>query len=331
MDKPFMTIGEQVERLKSRGILVDEDTASILMREGYYSIVNGYKAPFLDTTSSEERYMQGTRFEDLYALFCFDRDLREVTFKHLMQVEAIVRTVCTHTFAEHHRGTSDYLIQGNYCSEREFKEFGLKDYVDNLLKLQSTLYKTMSRSKNDAIVHYRKSHDGVPLWVLANSLTFGTIEHFFHLMKPEERALVCKSIAEATGRLGRGNPYFDPKDARLSLDPIVKFRNKCAHDERLYCAKVGHRDPVIDYASMIQLVEPYLCRADYDDLLSDVMFTIISYSDRSELALHVLQESGMDRLFSRAAHATQQKIRTDSSSATTVKIQKVLNHHHDQR
>ncbi len=319
-----MTIDEQVERLRSRGVIVDEGTSSILMREGYYSIVNGYKAPFLDSAFPEERYVQGTRFEDLYALFCFDRDLREVTFKHLMQVEAIVRTVCTYTFAEHHRGTSDYLIQGNYCSEDEFKEFGLKGYVDNLLKLQSTLYKTMLRSNNDAIAHYRKNHDGIPIWVLANSLTFGTVEHFFHLMKPEERALVCKRIAEATGRSGRGNPYFDPKNARLSLDPIVKFRNKCAHDERLYCAKVGRRDPIIDYASMLQLVEPYLCRADYEEFLSDVMFTVLSYSDRSDLAVHVLRESGMSRLYEEAARVTQEKLRSDDSSATAVKIQKAL-------
>lgn len=257
MDKPFLSIEDQIKVLTSRGVETDEETPSILMREGYYSIVNGYKAPFLETSTPEERYVQGTKFNDLYALFCFDRDLREVTFKHLMQVEAVVRTVCTYTFAQHHPGVSDYLIQSNFCTEKEFEEFGLKGYVDNLLKLQGVLYKTMSGSKNEAVLHYRKHHDGVPLWVLSNSLTFGVVEHFFHLMKPEERVLVCKRIAEATGRLGQGNPYFDPKDARLSLDPIVKFRNKCAHDERLYCAKVGRRDPVVDYALAVELAEPF--------------------------------------------------------------------------
>lgn len=48
MDKPFLTLDEQVNRLKSRGLLVDTRTRWILEREGYYSVVNGYKWPFLD-------------------------------------------------------------------------------------------------------------------------------------------------------------------------------------------------------------------------------------------------------------------------------------------
>lgn len=42
-DKPFLTIDEQVRLLESRGLDIDEDTGPTLMREGYYSIVNGYK------------------------------------------------------------------------------------------------------------------------------------------------------------------------------------------------------------------------------------------------------------------------------------------------
>lgn len=237
-----------------------------------------------------------------------------------MQVEAVVRTVCTYTFAEHHQGTSDYLVQANFCNEDEFREFGLKNYIDNLLKLQGSLYKISATSRNEAIVHHRKRHGGVPLWVLSKALTFGAIEHFFHLMKPKERQLVCKRIVEATGRAGKGNPYFDAKDARRSLDAIVKFRNKCAHDERLYCAKIGHRDPVVDFASMLELVEPYLCRSDYDDFLSDIMLTIVSYNDQSSFATHVLEESGIDRIFDQAMAATKRRLERPLSPRESVKF-----------
>ena len=53
MSKPFLTINEQVELLKSRDMRVDGSTASILAREGYYSIVNGYKDPFLDRDATQ--------------------------------------------------------------------------------------------------------------------------------------------------------------------------------------------------------------------------------------------------------------------------------------
>ena len=48
MDKPFKSIDEQIAILDSRGVETDSDTAAALMREGYYSIVNGYKDPFID-------------------------------------------------------------------------------------------------------------------------------------------------------------------------------------------------------------------------------------------------------------------------------------------
>lgn len=41
MDRPFLTIEQQVERLEKRGMRTSEETPEILMREGYYSVVNG--------------------------------------------------------------------------------------------------------------------------------------------------------------------------------------------------------------------------------------------------------------------------------------------------
>lgn len=86
MDKPFKTIEEQVALLESRGISTDENTAAALMREGYCSIINGYKAPFLDSelsnAANDDRYVEGTSFSDIYLLFLLDRRLRELTFHY---------------------------------------------------------------------------------------------------------------------------------------------------------------------------------------------------------------------------------------------------------
>lgn len=42
---PFLTIQQQIDLLESRGVETSEATASILLREGYYSVVNGFKGP----------------------------------------------------------------------------------------------------------------------------------------------------------------------------------------------------------------------------------------------------------------------------------------------
>lgn len=44
----FKTIAEQVSILESRGMKVGQEAAVILLRENYYSVVNGYKDPFLN-------------------------------------------------------------------------------------------------------------------------------------------------------------------------------------------------------------------------------------------------------------------------------------------
>ena len=66
MHKPFMTVSDQVELLSRRGLKTDSRTAWVLEREGYYSVINGYKGPFLDTKQTQEagddRYRDGTSF-----------------------------------------------------------------------------------------------------------------------------------------------------------------------------------------------------------------------------------------------------------------------------
>lgn len=72
MYRPFMAVEDQVQRLNDRGLQTGARTPWILEREGYYSVVNGYKDPFLDKEaekqSHEDRYLAGTSFNDLYAL-----------------------------------------------------------------------------------------------------------------------------------------------------------------------------------------------------------------------------------------------------------------------
>lgn len=71
---------------------------------------------------------------------------------------------------------------------------------------------------------------------------------------------------------------------------------------------------------MLELVEPYLCRSDYDDFLSDIMLTIVSYNDQSSFATHVLEESGIDRIFDQAMAATKRRLERPLSPRESVKF-----------
>ena len=88
--KPFKTIDEQVEILRSRGLGISDQNraAAFLLRENYYAVVNGYKDAFLDLEASnlagEDRYRDGSTFDALSRVFIFDKELRDVTMAILL-------------------------------------------------------------------------------------------------------------------------------------------------------------------------------------------------------------------------------------------------------
>lgn len=302
MGKPFLTIDQQIGLLRSRGIEVDGSTRSTLMREGYYSIVNGYKTPFIDGAASrkagDDRFIDGTTFGDLHKLFLFDRSLRELTFHYLIRAEATVRTAVAYTFAEAHRNPDDYILQDSYCTRDEYTAYGKSgdDYADELNNLTSILQKKRRNSRSEFVSHYREQYGAVPIWVLCNDLTFGNIEHFFNLMKPHEKERVCRMIADSTGRLGdKKLGYFSVESARVGLEVLVKFRNICAHDERLYCARVGDRKNV-NYTKMIWMLERYLTSSEFYDLLSQLLDRIEGYEGTGDSASHLLSSMGFPEL-----------------------------------
>lgn len=300
--KPFLTINQQVELLIKRGAIVSERTGAILLREGYYSIVNGYKDPFIDPEASREagddRYLPGTKFESIYDLFSFDRSLREVTFHYLIRAEATARTAISYCFADAHRDPDDYLLQSSFCTREEYEKYGEDpgEYAQELTKLTGVLERRAKKSESGFVSHYRAKYGAVPIWVLANDLTFGNLEHFFNLMKPAEKAAVCKSISTSTGKLGNKMlGFFDVNTARVSLEVLVKFRNICAHDERLYCARVGGRKDV-NYAKMLWMLERYLTDREFYALLKELIGLFQDGLSKSAAVATVLDELGFKEL-----------------------------------
>ena len=72
MQKEFKTIDEQINILKNRGLLFDEENEAkeILLRENYF-FLSGYRHLFIMRGST--RFISGTTFRELHSLFLFDR------------------------------------------------------------------------------------------------------------------------------------------------------------------------------------------------------------------------------------------------------------------
>jgi abortive infection bacteriophage resistance protein len=116
VERPFTTIEDQIKKLDARGLDVsDPQTKDILAMENYYNVVNGYKKLLIDDTytGAGERYKGGANFNELYNLFLFDRGLKNVFIKYILEIESNVKAIISHDFSKKY-GHDNYLKVSNF-------------------------------------------------------------------------------------------------------------------------------------------------------------------------------------------------------------------------
>ena len=92
MPKPFLTYDQLLDKLQDEKKLLIHDrevAKEILKNIGYFSLIGGYKTPFIDPMT--RIYKSNTSFEDIYSLYQFDTSLRELVFKYLCEIECKIR------------------------------------------------------------------------------------------------------------------------------------------------------------------------------------------------------------------------------------------------
>ena len=99
-----------------------------------------------------------------------------------------------------------------------------KDSSKNITALIAEIQRQISSRVSDpSIEHYLNTYGYLPLWVLNNILTLGTISKFYSLMKQNERQTISK--------------IFRLSDNELEsiLTYVSSVRNFNAHGNRLFC------------------------------------------------------------------------------------------------
>ena len=235
--KHFTSTYEQIQKQISRGLQITNDTHTkqIIESENYYNLFNGYKAPFLDKdyTGEDERYLLGTRFEEIYALYLFDRELRNIFIRYILEIENNVKSVLAHDFSKKY-GHDNYLKVSNFETEvrqgeKRTRVQKIGEVSDLIANLQHEIARQLSKN-NSMISHYMLEYGDVPLWVLVNTLTLGTISTFYSLLKQQDQNDI--------GRFFR----LKPDELAGILRVMSIFRNACAPDERLYNLKSMNRN-----------------------------------------------------------------------------------------
>ena len=203
-----------------------------LEQENYYNVINGYKDLFLVKDSNNlpvepELYQEDTHFNELKALFLFDRELRILLLKYLLIFENSIKTTIAYEFSKKYSRKNAYLDIANFVDNDP------KKVLQQISILTKTIHDKVDRT--GAIKHYIEEHGEVPLWVLVNFLTMGNIANFYNILTDSMKNIIAKFYTDKYRTQNKDHTFrLSSADLSACLKVVNLVRNICAHDERLY-------------------------------------------------------------------------------------------------
>ena len=190
MEKIFMTIDEQVQILKDKNLIVEdvEYTKDILLRENYFFIM-GYRTLFLK--QKENKFISGVTFDELYAMFIFDRNFRNIILKNILVIENELKSVISYQLSKKYGyREKEYLNAKNFTSDKD-KSRRVKDLLEKM-KRQIRI----NASTHNATMHYITNYGYIPFWVLVKVLSFGIVCELYTILKKEDQIEVAAILIQ---------------------------------------------------------------------------------------------------------------------------------------
>src|SRR4030042_5685904 len=91
-NKPALDYAGQLKQLKDRGLIVENDAKALHLLEYIsYFRLSGYWYPMLASPKSDKIFKPESRFNNVFKLYCFDRELRKLVSGELEKIEIAVR------------------------------------------------------------------------------------------------------------------------------------------------------------------------------------------------------------------------------------------------
>lgn len=221
MNKIFKTLDEQIGILKEKGLIVEDEILAkeILLRENYF-FLSGYRTLFMKS-QTEKKFLVGASFRELYGMFNFDRQIRNILFKNLLIIENNLKSIISYQLSRAYGiRENDYLNPANFNREPEKK----RQVNDLLSKMKRQI--RVNADNHTATSHYQNKYGYIPLWIAVKVLSFGIVSELYIILKPRDQ----QEIAD----------FFrtDANELITYLPILSNYRNLCAHEEILFDHRV---------------------------------------------------------------------------------------------
>ena len=236
MEKIFKTLDEQVSILRGKNLIIDDEeyVKNILLRENYF-FINGYRYLFYKS-NKDKTFINGTNFREIYALFYFDRQLRNILFKNILILENNIKSILSYELSRKYGfKEKKYLNPSNFTTDpKRSKQVG-----DLVKKVKRQII--VNGREHSATKHYQSNYGYIPFWVVVKVLSFGIVGELYTILKPEDQETIA-------------NLFNVDVESLLTYLPIVaNYRNLCAHEDICYEHKTQKEIPITKYHQLLNI------------------------------------------------------------------------------
>jgi len=236
MEKIFKTLDEQITILKNKNLIIDDENyaKNILLRENYF-FINGYRFLFMRSIN-DRTFIDGADFREIYALFNFDRQLRNILFKNILILENNIKSIISYELSRKYGfKEKKYLNPENFVRDPK----RTRQVNDLLKKIKRQI--TVNGSQHTATKHYQSNYGYIPLWIVVKVLSFGIVGELYTILKEEDQEEIAKLF------------NVDVESFLIYLPILANYRNLCAHEDICYEHRTQKEIPITKYHESLSI------------------------------------------------------------------------------
>ena len=255
MEKIFKTLDEQISILRNKNLIIDDEeyVKNILLRENYF-FINGYRYLFYKS-NKEKVFIKGTNFREIYALFYFDRQLRNILFKNILILENNIKSIISYELSRKYGfKEKKYLNPRNFTTDpKKNKQVG-----DLIKKVKRQI--VVNGKEHTATKHYQSNYGYIPLWIVVKVLSFGIVGELYTILKTEDQQKIANLF------------NIDVMSMLTYLPILANYRNLCAHEDICFEHKTQKEIPITKYHELLHIPKT---NGDYIYGINDLFALII--------------------------------------------------------
>lgn len=219
-DKPFKTLDEQIQILKDRKLLIEDNKFAkhALLTFSYYNLINGYKECFM----INDEFRPNVSIEYLYQFTLFDHNIQNLIFPYTIDIETRFKTALAYIISKKYG-----VFQEEYLSKNNYMR-GSKNQSD-VNKILNDIKKTYNKKEikfiDQPTRHYFLNKNHIPPWILFKNISFNNAINLYSILQPNDKKEVCNMILDIDIDIEQKKQLF-----KNCLSIIRKFRNKIAHN-----------------------------------------------------------------------------------------------------